>query len=251
MENSVISIRTADGNLFPVLDEGSGTRKRLVLTTVRDDQQSVHIDLYRGSSDAPDQQYVGSLAIDDLPPGPAGEAEVTLVLGIDADGNLSAEAADGGGGGRQSLTVQLTQDLEWSPPPDFSLTSSDDALPDSDVLPEEFGPEEFAEELDEAGTVESEERVTTTFRIPGSDEEPEYPYAPHESLSAPEGRGETAAESGKPSRLLFVAYLLLAFAILAAGTFLVYRMLEGEPAPPLEAHAAVQAARATAAFGLG
>ena len=42
-----IGIRLADGKFYPILEDGQPVKKRLVVTTVKDDQASVQIDVYR------------------------------------------------------------------------------------------------------------------------------------------------------------------------------------------------------------
>jgi hypothetical protein len=47
-----IGIKIADGSFYAILDEGLAQRKRLVLTTVKDNQESVQIDLFRSSENS-------------------------------------------------------------------------------------------------------------------------------------------------------------------------------------------------------
>ena len=91
MDNSTIGIKIADGTFFPILEEDSSGRKRLVLTTVNDDQGSVQIDLYKGKGEVlKNALYIGSLVIEDIMPAMKGEPEIELIIGIDKDGNLNA-----------------------------------------------------------------------------------------------------------------------------------------------------------------
>jgi nucleoid-associated protein YgaU len=103
-----IGIKIADGTFYPVLDEGRGERKRLVLTTVKDNQQNVQIDLYRSQEERIEgADYIGSLVIEEIPASPKGEPEVEVVIGIDSDGNLNAVATESKTGSRQSLSTAL------------------------------------------------------------------------------------------------------------------------------------------------
>lgn len=48
MDNDYIGVKLADGSFFPVIEEFSVVKKRLILTTVRDNQSSMQINLYKG-----------------------------------------------------------------------------------------------------------------------------------------------------------------------------------------------------------
>ena len=50
MAEKRIGIKLADGEFYPILPENRPARKRLIVTTVKDDQASVQIDLYRGEA---------------------------------------------------------------------------------------------------------------------------------------------------------------------------------------------------------
>lgn len=110
VEHSVIGVKVADGTCVPVLDTGSASRRRLVLTTVSDSQRSVQIQLFRGADETfADPEYVGSLTIDNIAPAPAREPDVVLLLGMDESGNLNATAQDETSGAYKSLSVSLNQ----------------------------------------------------------------------------------------------------------------------------------------------
>ena len=104
-----IGIKVADGTFFPVLEEGYQGDKSLVLTTVRDDQEEVHVDLYQGSSEAGIQgsRYIGSLIIENIQKGPKGGPDIELVLGVNNEGSLNVSATDRSTGEEQSLSVSL------------------------------------------------------------------------------------------------------------------------------------------------
>jgi nucleoid-associated protein YgaU len=106
LSSESIGIRIADGTFYPVLEQDFQGRKRLVVTTVRDNQQNVQIDFYRSATESVDESgYIGSLLIENLPPSPKGDAEIEVFVGVDASGNLNAEARDSRTGERQSLAV--------------------------------------------------------------------------------------------------------------------------------------------------
>ena len=136
----MIGIRLANNSFFPVLDEASGTglsrrtqKKRLILTTVKDNQPTVQIDLYRGSEkDISRDSYVASLKVENISPMRAGEPDIELVMGNDAQGQLEAHAYDRAGGAENSLAVRLEElaDIPTNRAPDFSI-GDDFSTPDA------------------------------------------------------------------------------------------------------------------------
>ena len=95
MSKGKIGIKVADGSFYPVLEEDYQGQKKLVVTTVRDNQETVQIDLYQGESErAEESAYVGTLVIENIEPSPKREPEIEVVLGVDDTGNLNAAASD-------------------------------------------------------------------------------------------------------------------------------------------------------------
>ncbi len=126
-----IGIKLADSKFFPVLEEDTPSSKVLELTTVRDDQTSVQINLFRGEDQTVDTaSYVGTLIIEDIAARKAGDATVELTLTLDETNELSAEAVDLDSGSRQALSVSLETlgREEMYNLPDFDLTPVDDSL---------------------------------------------------------------------------------------------------------------------------
>lgn len=191
-----IGIKIANGSYYPILQEGGSARKRLVLTTVKDEQESVQIDLYKGRGDEiEDAVYIGSLVIENIEAAPGGEPEIELVLGLDDEGNLTATAGDNSSGETQSLSV--------------SMESLDEQgiydIPEFD-LDESFSPEPVL-------TREEETRLNDEYRDDGDDE--------------PAMR--------RRSPLLLVAFILFGIAIVVLLAFLLMRLFRGEEVPPLQA----------------
>jgi hypothetical protein len=107
---STIGIKLANGEFYPILAENSQEKKRLVLTTVHDNQRSIQIDLYRSSSRTMvDALYIGSLVMENITQQPKGQPSIELVAASSLDGDITAHAVDMDGGieGRQSLSVSL------------------------------------------------------------------------------------------------------------------------------------------------
>lgn len=206
MNSSNIGIKIADGSFYPVLrGEGSKSR-RLVLTTVRDNQESVQIDLYKGQGEELEgAQYIGSLMIENIEAASKGDPEVELVLGIDAAGNLNATAGDKTTGEKQSLSVSLT------------------AFDESDVY--DMPDFEIEDETDTTGGVspEEESRLTTEDIIEEDEDE---------DLEEPEYE-EPGARRKHP--FLLIGFIILGLAVIAIVALLLYKNLQGEEVPPLEA----------------
>jgi LysM repeat protein len=126
-----IGIRLADGKFYPILEDGQPVKKRLVVTTVKDNQASVQIDVYRKvEEDANENAYIGSLIIENIPPGPKGSPDIRLDLGLDENGNLNAYALEVATGEHQTLTVSLRAlaEEEKYEIPDFDF-QDDEATP--------------------------------------------------------------------------------------------------------------------------
>lgn len=147
MENSVIAVQIADGTFVPVLSTSGKKRRRLVLTTVRDDQTNVKIELFRGSDESmSDPEYVGSLVIDNVEPAEKGSADISVLLGVDENGNLNATATDTTSGEYQSLSVGLEElDEGGYDVPDFQLSDEELTLDELSMEEEEIGGEDEAD----------------------------------------------------------------------------------------------------------
>jgi hypothetical protein len=107
---STIGIKLANGEFYPILGENSQEKKRLVLTTVHDNQRSIQIDLYRSSSRTmADALYIGSLVMENITAQPKGQPSIELVIASSKNGDVNAYAVDldGGAEGRQTLNVSL------------------------------------------------------------------------------------------------------------------------------------------------
>ncbi len=122
----MIGIKIADGTFYPILEESEKKKKKVILTTVKDDQATVQIDLYRGAdAGMANPEYLGSMTIDRISPAPGGEPEIELLMSIDDSDSLITKARDLRGDHERSLAVNLenlprekTYDI-----PDFEIES--------------------------------------------------------------------------------------------------------------------------------
>lgn len=226
-----IGIRLADGKFYPILEEGAAIKKRLVVTTVKDDQPSVQIDVYR-STEASDS-YVGSLIIENIPPRPSGAPDIRLDLELDEDGNLSAFAEEEATGEHQALAVSLKSlaEEEKYEIPDFDFQEDEEFDLSTDDLPE-------------ANPFSAD---TTSF-------DGEFDDGPDDAPSFEEPDGESAAlaagstegeERKKASPVLVGILAALGTAAILVAAFLIYRYTaDRQPEPPVAPIAAPVAAPA-------
>jgi nucleoid-associated protein YgaU len=191
--DSTIGIKVADGTYYPVLEHGFTGRKKLVLTTAKDNQARVQIDLYRGNGSTLSQaRYIGSLIIENIPAAAQGQPEIELFIGIDDDGQLSAEANDTSTGESQRFATSLT-----------TLPESQ-ALDDSDFVLEGEMPDSY-EEPAAAGEEDAEAEI--------------------EKTAERRRRG--------PNLLLLILFVVLGVLLVAAVAYFVYRSIQGPQIPAL------------------
>jgi hypothetical protein len=254
---SVIGIKIADGSFFPVLERSQTGKKKLVLTTVNDEQDSVQIDLYQGEDKSMEgAEYIGSLVVSSIQPAAKGEPEISMVLGIDGEGNLNATATDSATGEYESLSVSLESlDEELYSMPDFQLEESSfdemdelGELDEAEQLNDFEADEDLGESLDAFDEGFEDRPVDETVATgasagPGTaaprDEAPgdEAPEA-EEREQAPiaYSRPDTTAQPrGRSHVLLFAGFMILSLAALGFLVYFVFRLLRGPDLPPLEA----------------
>ncbi|MDR3338384.1 MAG: LysM peptidoglycan-binding domain-containing protein [Treponema sp.] len=92
---STIGIKIANGDFFSIAEENSNVKKRLILTTVHDNQDSLQIDLYRSRMHTmADAQYIGTIVVENVNPRPKGEPSIELIISSNEMGEVSADATD-------------------------------------------------------------------------------------------------------------------------------------------------------------
>jgi hypothetical protein len=129
---STIGIKVANGEFYPIMEENSQVKKRLILTTAHDNQKSIQVDLYNSyAKTMADALYVGSLVVENLRPQPKGEPNIEMILSSNSAGQIAADAVDldnSVNGAPQHLSVSLTDveedDRENDAIPDFDLESN-------------------------------------------------------------------------------------------------------------------------------
>ncbi len=196
MGDSTIGIKVADGSYYPVLEHGFTGTKKLTLTTAKNNQGKVQIDLYRGNGTTlSEAHYIGSLIIENIPPASKGEPEIELLLGIDDNGQLSARASDSRTGETQ----------------DFSTTIATLSAEDTYEEPE------FEVEDTPPGRTDFEERPLTGESYPVTEED----------------RRRERVHAKGPNILLLVLFVIFGVLLVAAIAYFVYRSIPGPHVPPL------------------
>lgn len=262
MSSSTIGIKIANGTYYPILEEGSTAKKKLILTTVNDSQRSVQIDLYKGSGkELADAFYIGSLVIENVEEAVKGEPDIELVVGLDKEGNLTASAGDEKTGEHQSLSVSLesldedgTYDL-----PDFEIGGdfqSDDIgadlddfdgesaadEEDSDLLSDDdFGSDDFDDSLeDNEDLADFESSLAEDDSISDFDASEGVTQEEAERLRDESTEFHREEESAQPVRyrdrpVMRLLFILLGIVLIVLIVILLFRLFDGRDIPPLRA----------------
>jgi hypothetical protein len=197
VSDSSIGIKIADGSYYPILEHGYTGTKKLTVTTAKDNQDKVQIDLYSGA--APSQapaRYIGTLVIENIPPATKGEPEIELMIGVDGEGQLSAEASDSSTGESQRFSTSVAG---FSSEPEFSAV-------------------EFPE-AEKSDTISFEEPPLTGEAYPVGEAD----------------RREGRLRRTGPNIFLLVLFVVLGVLLVAAVAYFVYRSIQGPRIPPLTA----------------
>jgi hypothetical protein len=105
---ATIGIKIANGDFYSIMEENKAAKKRLVLTTVHNNQKSVQIDLYKSyTKSMADALYIGSIVVENLTPRAKGEPSIELVISSTADGVITAESSDLGNPSREHQQLSL------------------------------------------------------------------------------------------------------------------------------------------------
>ncbi len=168
-----IGIKLADGSFYPILEEGTAKSYQLDLTTVKDGQTKVQIDLYRSETGTmEDAQYVDTLEVSNLIPHPNGEAELHLSLALNENNELDAKVVDEETGKQSETSVTLVSRTlaERAEPTNFELSDSPEKDESQENKTNEISEpgETLAEEPEQEETLDK-----TAIEEPAQDAEPE------------------------------------------------------------------------------
>ena len=124
-----IGIRLFDDSFVPVLTEGEIKNKKVILTTVKDNQKKAIIKLYEGNSDkCADNEFLGKLVIPINRKTAKGEPGLEVHLRLDDDGMLYAKAWDVESGEQTNIKIEHNET-----PRIFPETLSDVEIDDLDA----------------------------------------------------------------------------------------------------------------------
>jgi LysM repeat protein len=124
---ATIGIKEANGDFYSILEENSAVKKRLVLTTVHNNQKSVQIDLYKSSSKSmADAMYIGSIVVENISLKPKGDPSIEMTISSNREGSISADAVDlGNPANKHNLSVSLKSfEDDKNEYPDFEMDES-------------------------------------------------------------------------------------------------------------------------------
>jgi len=112
---SQIGIKLANHDFFPIIDEAESLpiSKKLELTTVKDGQATVQINLFRKYK-SEELVFIGSLVLEDLKASPSGDATIDLCLNLDEMRQLEAEVIDRDSGAKQTFSINIDRLAEGS-----------------------------------------------------------------------------------------------------------------------------------------
>jgi hypothetical protein len=135
-----IGIKLADGSFSPIIKSGAEGSKLLNLTTTRDDQTEVHIDLFSSDdTEMKEAEYVTTLQLDRLEPHPAGDLDVIFLISIDKNDELSAEISEPKSGNRIVKKIpQISQATAATVTPDFALVEAEEVETKAEDKPDDF-----------------------------------------------------------------------------------------------------------------
>ncbi len=107
---ATLAIHTAGGFTERLLDKNAPIpiERTRVFTTSRDNQTRVEIDCCRGEARRyTENEPLGTLLLDDLPPRPRGDVQIEVQFRVDADGILHVRASDRASGKAQEARLQV------------------------------------------------------------------------------------------------------------------------------------------------
>ena len=192
-----IGVKLANGEFYPIFEETTPAKKKLVVTTVNDNQPNVQIDLYRGEPGSPvdDSSYIGSLLVNDIARAPKGVPDIELDVVLKEDMTLEAFAQDKVSGGQSKFSISLTElsyeNIQEVPQFDIQETETliDESLFDANVMNAQSAYDEL--EIEEPVNIDQSELNALEMELTESEVESENEsdvndFAESETLSLDE-----------------------------------------------------------------
>ncbi len=136
-----IGIKLYNGKFLPVLDENEIKIKKVVLTTVRDNQEKTIIELYEGDSDnCINNEYLGKLVIPINRSTVKGDPAIEVHLRLDENGILYAKAWDSESGEQSEIQIEhtLQKTILHETDDKYGFTKIDDTATQVEGIPEDY-----------------------------------------------------------------------------------------------------------------
>ena len=112
-KNKKIGIKLYDGTFVPILDVNEPKSKRVVLTTVQDNQKKAIIELYEGTNNnCMYNEFLGKLIINIDRETKRGEPGIEVNLRLDNNGILYVKAWDAESNAQASIMIEHSKKSE-------------------------------------------------------------------------------------------------------------------------------------------
>jgi len=103
-EKAIVGVKMANHKIIPVLT-GEENAGHAVFTTVADNQKKAIFSFYYMDNGIDDWQPAGSMAIDGIPPAPAGKPDIDMYIRFTDSGDIVSEIGDSGSGIYKSYQI--------------------------------------------------------------------------------------------------------------------------------------------------
>ena len=136
-----IGIKLFNGKFFPVIDDDETKIKKVVLTTVRNNQEKTIIELYEGESkNCINNEYLGKLVIPIKRTTVKGEPAIEVHLRLDENGILYAKAWDIDSGEQSEIQIEhtLQKTILHETNDNIAFTQLDDTATRVEAFPDDY-----------------------------------------------------------------------------------------------------------------
>ena len=105
--NKSIGIRLFDDKFVPIIHSDLKESKKIVLTTIEDNQRVAMIELYEGIAElCKDNEFLGKLIIENIELSPKGSPAIEVILRLGEDDKLYVKAQDVNTGEEKEMTIE-------------------------------------------------------------------------------------------------------------------------------------------------
>ncbi len=104
-----LGVEAKGGEMVPIIERNTTVpvRESKLFTTVRDNQDSVNVNVYQGESERCEHNtLIGSICLQNIPPQKKGKPRIEVIFDIDVDGILHISAINKETGKKQELTIE-------------------------------------------------------------------------------------------------------------------------------------------------